>query len=416
MANEIKFVFTGDTSEFDAAINKVVKKANQTKSAMKGQTEEQKTQVKLQKLLNEEYRKASKTAGSIHDIEKKIKQTQSEKIRLSKQLNDSTLSREKRLEKIVQLSKTEARLAGLNVAGGRGRSAARGRLLRGVGGAASGVAGRAGFGGAATGGMVAGSAAVALGATAAAATGIGLIVAAVLLPLIAGFKLLTGSVQAASKAFEMVKSAQIAGKTLEQVQAEQAAGMFGGDPKDNLKLFKDLGLVIDNELLESLSKSSKALKAFGKQLVNVLMPIFEKIAKALRDIVIRIGATAAGISAQGSAAMNKVRDVAENGSLAQRLLLATPAGYMKAMYQTRGAGGEAYNKYIEDMEQLMNLGFSGAASGFSGRIKSTDNLARIGIFKGQKASELQTLKASLEAQRETARNTGRPLINAIINA
>ena len=41
MANEIKFIFTGDTAEFDAAINKVVKKTNEAKSATQKQTEQQ---------------------------------------------------------------------------------------------------------------------------------------------------------------------------------------------------------------------------------------------------------------------------------------------------------------------------------------------------------------------------------------
>ena len=53
---------------------------------------------------------------------------------------------------------------------------------------------------------------------------------------------------------------------------------------------------------------------------------------------------------------------------------------------------------------------------FGGRIRSGDSMARIGIFKGQRASELQILKATLEAQKETAKNTGRPLIDAITNA
>jgi hypothetical protein len=43
-------------------------------------------------------------------------------------------------------------------------------------------------------------------------------------------------------------------------------------------------------------------------------------------------------------------------------------------------------------------------------------LTRIGLFKGQRDSELQTMKAQLEQQRRIATNTGQPLIQAIENA
>ena len=76
MANEIKFIFTGDTAEFDAAINKVVKKTNEAKSATQKQTEQQKVQARLQKLLNEEYNRAAKTTDSILKIQERIKQTE----------------------------------------------------------------------------------------------------------------------------------------------------------------------------------------------------------------------------------------------------------------------------------------------------------------------------------------------------
>ena len=48
-------------------------------------------------------------------------------------------------------------------------------------------------------------------------------------------------------------------------------------------------------------------------------------------------------------------------------------------------------------------------------ITSTDSLARIGIFKGQKDSELQTLKANLAAVKGIQGNTS-GLIPAIENA
>ena len=416
MANEIKFIFTGDTAEFDVAINKVVKKANEAKAEMKGQTEQQKTQLKLQKLLAQEYQKAAKTAGSLADIEKKIKQTQAEKVRLSKKLNDSTLDRKKRLEAIVELAKKEARLSGLNVAASGRRTAAGGRLRGMAGAAGAGAVNRAGYGGAASAGMLAGTGAVALGASAAAATGIGLIVAVALIPLITAFKGLTHSVQKAKEAMELMKTAQLAGKTVEQVQAEKLAGLFGGDAEKNKDLFKELGLIIDRKLLDSLSKSGKALMAFSKQLGNVILPLFERIAKLLSEIVIRIGATGAGVGKVFTATREEhnaaMADVMENGTTMQKLLV--------ALMPYAAVGGKASADYIKKMRQLMALDVSPeAAMGgaeFGGRIRSGDSMARIGIFKGQRASELQILKATLEAQKETAKNTGRPLIDDITNA
>ena len=83
-----------------------------------------------------------------------------------------------------------------------------------------------------------------------------------------------------------------------------------------------------------------------------------------------------------------------------------------------GAIGPAMDAYRQQMEALMNLQFQGAAGeqGFGGRLRTTDALARIGIFKGQKASEMQILKATLEAQRTTAFNTGNVLLDTIRNA
>ena len=294
MANEIKFIFTGDTAEFDAAINKVVKKTNEAKSATQKQTEQQKVQARLQKLLNEEYRRAAKNTGSILKINEQIARTETQRLRLSKRLNDASLTRQKRMRTIVELSKAEARLAGLTAA----RRSARGRAItRGAAGAGSAALGRAGLGGAAAAGSAAAGVAGLAGLS---ATGVGLVVAGVVAAvasLIVAFKMLKGSVQAATDALALTKTAQLAGKTVEQVQAEKAAGMFGGDPERNKTLFKELGLVIDKEIIQSLAKSGKVIVAFGQQLGNVLMPIFERLAKAIREALIVIGGAMKGLHA-----------------------------------------------------------------------------------------------------------------------
>ena len=310
---------------------------------------------------------------------------------------------------IVELSKTEARLAGLTAARRGARGAA---VRRGAASAGSAALGRAGLGGAASAGATAAGVAGLAGVTS--LTGIGLIVAGVVLAvgsLIVAFKLLKGSVQAATDALSLTKTAQLAGKTVEQVQAEQAAGMFGGDPERNKTLFKELGLVIDKEIIKSLAKSGKVIVAFGKQIGNVLMPLFERLAKAIREAIIVIGGAIKGLHAAMQPSVAWIKN--------NPIIGLTPVGMMYAMSQMNfGAIGPAMDAYRQQMEALMNLQFQGAAGaqGFGGRLHATDALARIGIFKGQKASEMQILKATLEAQRATAFNTGNVLLDTIRNA
>ena len=410
MANEIKFIFTGDTAEFDSAINEVVKKANEAKAEMKGQTEQQKAQLKLQKLLAEEYKKAAKTAGSLHDIEKKIKETQAEKVRLSKKLNDSTLDRKKRLETIVQLAKTEAKLSGLSVAGGRRGGSSKGKFLSRAGGVATSAASRAGVGGAASGGMAAGYGAVALGATGPVGIAIGVAVAAVLAPLIISFKTLTAAVDKAKESMALLKCAQISGKTVEQIQAEKAAGLFGGDATQNSALFKELGFIVDNEIIKSLAKTGKVITAFGMQIANLLMPLFEKLGVVLREVIINIGGGIKGLVASLAPVIKHIVD--------NPILSANPIGLGYALSKMDiSAIGPAMDAYRENIEKLLGLGFAaqGGTSSFA-RLKMSDELTRIGLFKGGRDSQLQTLRASLAAQKETASNTGQPLINAIETA
>jgi hypothetical protein len=406
MANEIKFIFTGDTAEFDAAINKVVKKTNEAKSATQKQTEQQKVQARLQKLLNEEYNRAAKTTDSILKIQERIKQTEKERVRLSKRLNDASLTRQKRMRTIVELSKTEARLAGLTAARRGARGAA---VRRGAAGAGSAALGRAGLGGAAAAGSAAAGVAGLAGLS---ATGVGLVVAGVVAAVasvIIAFKMLKGSVQAATDALSLTKTARLAGKTVEQVQAEKAAGMFGGDPERNKTLFKELGLVVDKEIIKSLTKSGKVIVAFGQQLGNVLMPLFERLAKAIREALIVIGGAMKGLQAALQPSIAWIKNNPIKGS--------TPLGMVWAMSKMDfGAIGPVMDAYRQQMEALMNLQFQGAAQTFGGRLRPTDALARIGIFKGQKASEMQILKATLEAQRATAFNTGNVLLDTIRNA
>jgi len=412
MANEIKFIFTGDTAEFDKAIDSVVKKTNKAKDATEGITDAQKTQAKLQKLLNEEYEQGAKTTGGLLKIQKEIKRVEEQRVKIEKRLAKSSLTRKNRLRDIVALSRTEARLAGLTAAR---RSAVKGAAIS----AGSAALTRVGLGAAAGAGGAAAGAAGAAGLALSGPVGwaIAALVAAVALIVISlkVFKAaIKGTAAAMNKAMGLQKTAQIAGKTVEQVQAEQVAGLFGGDAEKDFDLFKELGLIIDKELIASLARSGKIIMAFGMQVLNVLIPIFEKLALAAATLVKVFGASAVGLMATLKPVLDQIR--------AHPIISATPPGMAYAVAQADfGAGGKAFEDYWNKMSELAGSMFKQSEQATEiqaqaiTRQASTDSLARIGIFKGQKDSELQTLKANLAAVRSIQGNTN-GLIPAITNA
>ena len=411
MANEIKFIFTGDTAEFDKAIDSVVKKTNKAKASTEGMTDAQKTQAKLQKLLNEEYKQGAKTTGGLLKIQKEIKRVEEQRLKIEKRLAKSSLTRKNRLRAIVALSRTEARLAGLTAAR---RSAVKGAAIS----AGSAAMTRVGLGAAAGAGTAAAGAASAAGLMA--IPGIGWAIAAIVVAvssIVIALKLfkaaIKGTAAAMNKAMGLQKTAQIAGKTVEQVQAEQVAGMFGGDAKKDFDLFKELGLIIDKELIASLTRSGKTLMAFGIQVANVLIPIFEKLAKVTAGLVKIFGGSVVALKAMFGPVFDWIRE--------NPIKSMTPIGlaYGVATQTDVAAGNTAFWDYVKKMNELARKSFeegatAGAAAGIAMQTPS-DALTRIGLFKGGADSQLQTLKASLAAQRGTELNTT-GLISAVTNA
>jgi hypothetical protein len=408
MANEIKFIFSGDTAAFDKAIDSVVKKTNKAKASTGGITDAQKTQAKLQKLLNEEYEQGAKTTGGLLKIQKEVKRVEEQRVKIEKRLAKSSLTRKNRLRAIVALSRTEARLAGLTAAR---RKAVKGAAIS----AGSAVMTRVGLGAAAGAGGAAAGAASAAGLMA--IPGIGWAIAAlvaVVATITISLKLfkaaIKGTAAAMNKAMGLQKTAQMAGKTVEQVQAEQMAGMFGGDAEKDFDLFKELGLIIDKELIASLTRSGKTLMAFGVQVANVLIPIFEKLAKVAAGLVKIFGGTFMALKAMFTPVIEWIK----NNPI--KSLLPGGIAYGVATEADPAAGIEAFWDYIKMMNKLVRGEFEGAGGGgATGRQGTTDSLARIGIFKGQRDSELQTLKASLAVQRGIQVNTD-GLISAVTNA
>ena len=116
MANEIKFVFSGDTADFDKAIDSIIKKANKVNELEKNAIGNKRNIVKLQKLLKDEYMNAAKTAGSLHEIEKKLKREEEERLQIAKKLSKEALTQEERQRLLVSHSRSQARAMGLKTA------------------------------------------------------------------------------------------------------------------------------------------------------------------------------------------------------------------------------------------------------------------------------------------------------------
>jgi len=427
MANEIKFIFSGDTAAFDKAIDSVVKKTNKAKASTEGITEAQKTQAKLQRLLTEEYKKAAKVGGSVAEIEKKIKKTEEERLVLAKELNLASKEREQRLKAILEIRKKEAQIEGYKTArtGIKAASAAGATSYLGWKGAGVGLkAARAG-----------GAMASAAGAAGAfAATGVGVPIAAILLSILAvmaavvavtsAVKLaIEGTPVAIAQAMGIQNMAQLSGETIAQVQTEVLAGQFGGDPKKagTLQLFRDLGLIIDEEIIKSLSDSGNKIKVVGVIIWNRLIPAFEALARAAGSTAGWLAKKGSGISA-GMGPVSAHKQAMPWWTKGGGLLSLIGAGAAWWQYDSTSAGvaevqQEKRLKQMLDQKKEMEAAEL-EASVLQANMKSvasTDSLARIGIFKGQRDSELQTLKANLAAVQSIQGNTS-GLIPAIENA
>jgi hypothetical protein len=282
MDNEIKFIFTGDTSDYDNAVDDVVKKANKTKLAEDKTNSARMTAVKLQKVLVEEYKDAAKAGGDVAEIEDRIKKTEQERFKINKQLNDQLLTRERRQKLIFEHAKAEARIRGLKTA----RAGARAKGVGDIGGQALSVAGLGGTAGAAFSAMSAG---VALPAIAAFAT-----VGAALAGLTATVR---GTSAAMQENLELRRAAQQEGKSVEQLQIEQFVDKYGGNAAEIGEALKAFGVIVDEDLNRRLAESSKAIGIVGDQLFTSLIPLFTSLAEVTAKVVGGLGGFLAGLKA-----------------------------------------------------------------------------------------------------------------------
>ena len=116
MANEIKFVFLGDTADFDKSIDSIIKKSNKIKDVDKEANKVRKQAASLEKLLNLEYEEARKNAGSLQSITQKLASEEKKRLEISRKLSDESLTQKQRQEMILGLAKSNARSSGLKSA------------------------------------------------------------------------------------------------------------------------------------------------------------------------------------------------------------------------------------------------------------------------------------------------------------
>ena len=362
MANEIKFVFVGDTADFDKAIDSIVKKTNKIKNVDKDANKVRKQAVDLEKVLASEYDKARKNAGSLTDITKKLAREEAKRLEINKKLSSETLSQSRRQSLLVERSKSQARTSGLKGAGvaGMGKLAAATIVT-----------------------------AVAAGAAAA----------------------IRGTFSAMNEAQGTRRGALSAGQTIEQFQTNQFAKSINRSPKEVGEAINSLGLIIDEDLNKSLSDSGHKLRLIGNIITNKLMPAFKFMAEKFVDFGIWAAAFIETMSQQG---VKKTGNVAMRG-LAASGLLGGPQAALQWFMRSRGQGGtddfsDSWAENEEKLREKLKAMFgtpeipnadrqATSMRGFS------DSLARIGLFKSGRDSQLQTMRASLAVQKGIQTNT-----------
>ena len=145
-----------------------------------------------------------------------------------------------------------------------------------------------------------------------------------------------------------------------------------------------------------------------------MIPLFTSLAEVTAKAVASLGGFVAGLDASfkpggGKTFLAGLLTFFGSPALGGSIIGASLSGFDK------NAFGAAYDDYIKNL-------FDFAANDFIAqrpndpRLRSADALTRIGLFKTGRDQQLQTLKASLTAQQQTATNTGQPLITAIENA
>mgnify|MGYP003653578253 CR=1 FL=1 len=361
MANEIKFIFSGDTAAFDKAIDSVVKKTNKIKDVDKDANKVRKQAVSLEKLLAAEYEEARISAGSLTDITKQLAREEKKRLEINQKLSSEALSQSQQQSLMVERAKSEARTSGLKGAG----------VAR-VGKIAAATIAMAIAAGAA--GVVKGTLSAIGGAQATRAGSLG------------------------------------AGQSIEQFQTNQFAKSINRSPKEVGEAINSLGLIIDADLNKKLSDSGHKLRLLGNIIMNKLMPAFGFMAEKFVDFGIWAASFIETMSQQG---VKKTGNVAMRGA-ASAGLFGVPQMALQLFMRSRGKGGTEdfageWQKNRKNMRGKLNALF-GAPEIAEPRQASamnvfSDSLSRIGLFKTGGESQMQTMKKSLRQLEAIKKNT-----------
>lgn len=357
--NEIKFVFVGDTADFDKAIDSIIKKANKAKDIDKDANKVRKQAVNLEKILKDEYEQAAKNAGSLKSITEKLAREEAKRLEIAKKLSDESLTQKQRQGLVLDLAKSNARSGGLKKAG---------------------VAGMGKLAGAAV-----------LGAIAA---GVGSAIAA--------------TMEAVNNAQAIRSGALQAGQSVEQFQINEFAKGLNRSPKEIGESLEALGVIIDENLNKKLADSGDQIKIAFAMVKNTLIPIFAVVATKLAEFALDIAAVMKAISKTGIKQTAK----AAAGGLMRSGLLGPLQGIIASVTGFGETEGEGFiDNFAEERAKIQSIIDNlldketkvfkqGPAMQDFG-----DSLSRIGLFKQGPNSQIDLMKKNIAELEKINKNT-----------
>ena len=361
MANEIKFVFVGDTADFDKAIDSIIKKSNKIKDVDKEANKVRKQAVNLEKILKDEYEQARKNAGSLQSITQKLAAEEKKRLEINRKLSDESLTQKQRQSLMLESAKSKARSSGLSKANITSIAKIAGATI-----------------------------------AAAIAAGAGVVIKQTL--------------SAINQAKATRKGALAAGRSIEDFELAKFAESIDRDPEEIRSSVKSLGLLIDSDLTKRLARAGDVIAIVTQFIFTKLTPAFAFVADKLGGFAISLAAVIEQISESGV----KKTAIAAGTSLAKNRFVGSaisslPGGLLigqllKPIFDKFGGDADVeFGKGVADKETELNKMIKGVLE-FKTTAKNKqapsmkifqDSLSRIGLFKTGEESQRQIQKASL---------------------
>ena len=371
MANEIKFVFVGDTADFDKAIDSIIKKSNKIKDVDKEANKVRKQAVNLEKILKDEYEQARKNAGSLQSITQKLAAEEKKRLEINRKLSDESLTQKQRQSLMLESAKSKARSSGLSKANITSIAKIAGATI-----------------------------------AAAIAAGAGVVIKQTL--------------SAINQAKATRKGALAAGRSIEDFELAKFAESIDRDPEEIRSSVKSLGLLIDSDLTKRLARAGDVIAIVTQFIFTKLTPAFAFVADKLGGFAISLAAVIEQISESGV----KKTAIAAGTSLAKNRFVGSaisslPGGLLigqllKPIFDKFGGDADVeFGKGVADKETELNKMIKGILE-FETTAKNKqapsmkifqDSLSRIGLFKTGEESQRQIQKASLGQLKSIARQT-----------